>query len=248
MTCGIYKIENLINHKIYIGQSIHIEKRWMEHCIPSTKSLVGKAINKYGKENFSFQIIEQCEEHLLNERESYYIQYYQSLVPNGYNIEEKDTERTQYFCNYTKDVLFKIISDIKNSELSFSEIAIKYGLDLSMIYYLNRGDYHTLKGEIYPLREVKGLKMKKIHYCSNCGVEIKTNANLCVDCAHKAQRRCERPNREELKDLIRVESFVGIGKIYGVTDNAVKKWCKNYGLPSRKSDIKQITDEEWLKM
>ena len=164
MTCGIYKIENLINHKVYIGQSIHIEKRWSEHCIPSTKSLVGKAINKYGKENFSFQILEECEKPLLNERESYYIRYYQSLVPNGYNIEEKDTDKTQYFSNYTKEVFLSIISDIKNSELSFSEIATKYGLDLSMVYYLNRGDYHTISGESYPLRAVKDFK-KQTHYC-----------------------------------------------------------------------------------
>lgn len=247
MICGIYKIENLINHKVYIGQSIHIEKRWKEHCIPSAKSLVGKAIQKYGKENFSFQIVEECEEHLLNEKESYYIQYYQSLIPKGYNIEEKDTERVQFFCNYTKDVLLDIISDIKNSELSFSDIATKYKLDLSMVYYLNRGDYHTIKGENYPLRKVKSLK-KQNHYCSNCGVEIKTNANLCVDCAHKAQRKCERPTREQLKELIRVKSFVDIGKLYGVTDNSIRKWCKAYNLPNKKGDIKKITDEEWLKM
>ena len=51
---GIYKIENLINHKVYIGQSIHIERRWKEHCANSTSSVISKAIKKYGKENFSF--------------------------------------------------------------------------------------------------------------------------------------------------------------------------------------------------
>lgn len=44
MSIGIYKIENLINGKKYIGQSIHIEKRWQEHCQVSSKSLIGKAI------------------------------------------------------------------------------------------------------------------------------------------------------------------------------------------------------------
>ena len=48
---GIYKITNLINNKIYIGQSIHIERRWSEHCQPSAKSLIAKAIQKYGKEH-----------------------------------------------------------------------------------------------------------------------------------------------------------------------------------------------------
>jgi hypothetical protein len=42
--------------------------------------------------------------------------------------------------------------DIKQCELTFEEISLKYDLDLSMIYYINRGDYHTLENEMYPLR------------------------------------------------------------------------------------------------
>lgn len=247
MTCGIYKIENLLNGKIYIGQSVHIELRWQEHCRPSSKSLIGKAIKKYGKQNFTFQIIEECEESLLNEKESYYIQYFGSLVPNGYNIEEKDTERTQFFYNYDKSILLKIIEDIKYSSLSFSEIALKYDLGLSMIYYLNRGDYHTLKEEKYPLRQVKNFT-KQMHYCVDCGIEIKTSAERCPECSHKKQRKCERPTREELKQLIRQESFLSIGKRYGVSDNAVKKWCVAYNLPHKKSIIKQISNEDWNKI
>ena len=84
MSTGIYKIENLLNHKVYIGQSVHIETRWGEHCRKSAKSLVGKAIQKYGKENFSFEILEQCEQDKLNEREEFFIKLYNSVVPNGY--------------------------------------------------------------------------------------------------------------------------------------------------------------------
>ena len=54
---GIYKIENLLTHKIYVGQSIHIETRWQEHCRPSSDSVISRAIRKYGKENFSFEIL-----------------------------------------------------------------------------------------------------------------------------------------------------------------------------------------------
>jgi group I intron endonuclease len=56
MSIGIYKIENILNGKIYIGQSKHIETRWSEHCRESNqeKSLISKAIAKYGKENFIF--------------------------------------------------------------------------------------------------------------------------------------------------------------------------------------------------
>jgi len=45
--------------------------------------------------------------------------------------------------------------------------------------------------------------------------------------------------------MIRTNSFVSIGKQYGVSDNAVRKWCDGYKLPRRKRDIKEYTDEEW---
>ena len=73
MSIGIYKIENLLSHKIYIGQSINIEKRWKEHCQPSSNSLIAKDIQKYGKDNFSFIILEECLIDKLNEREDFYI-------------------------------------------------------------------------------------------------------------------------------------------------------------------------------
>lgn len=51
---------------------------------------------------------------------------------------------------------------------------------------------------------------------------------------HKKQRRCKRPSKEELNKLIHEKPFVQIGKMYGVSDNAVRKWCKQYNLEYRK--------------
>ena len=59
------------------------------------------------------------------------------------------------------------------------------------------------------------------------------------------RRVVERPAREELKDLIRNKPFTEIGKKFGVSDNAIKKWCDAYNLPRKKKDIKLISDEEW---
>ena len=64
---GIYKIENKLSGKAYIGQSINIEARWKRHILDSSHHLINeqsavihKAINKYGLENFSFVVLEEC--------------------------------------------------------------------------------------------------------------------------------------------------------------------------------------------
>ena len=70
----------------------------------------------------------------------------------------------------------------------------------------------------------------------------------CLHCQQIYSRQSERPSREELKQLIRNNSFVSLGKHFNVSDNAIRKWCKYYNLPHKVSDIKKFTDEEWLKI
>lgn len=72
MLKSIYKITNKLNGKIYIGQSINPFKRFKQHCYNTQiyKSLINEAINKYGKENFLFEILESDIEN-YNEREKY---------------------------------------------------------------------------------------------------------------------------------------------------------------------------------
>ena len=75
---GIYLIKNNINGKVYIGQSTNIYERWSEHKRIAKNDLTIKyplylAMRKYGIENFTFSIIEECSQELLNEREIYWI-------------------------------------------------------------------------------------------------------------------------------------------------------------------------------
>lgn len=83
---GIYKITNNINGKIYIGQSNNIQRRFSEHQNRGAASRipVDVAIQKYGKENFSFEIIEECTIEQLNQKETYWINHFNS-IENGYN-------------------------------------------------------------------------------------------------------------------------------------------------------------------
>jgi hypothetical protein len=86
----IYKILNKINGKIYIGQTIGtLEHRMSQHKANNKKnSIIGKAIQKYGWNNFDVEVIDEAETiEELNNKEIYWIGYYKSLVPNGYNIE-----------------------------------------------------------------------------------------------------------------------------------------------------------------
>lgn len=96
------------------------------------------------------------------------------------------------------------------------------------------------------LAELDAVKTHTLHYCQDCGKLLsESRATRCPECAHKARRVCERPSREELKQLIRTTPFTQLGQRFGVSDNAIKKWCKAEQLPYRKSDINTYSDEEW---
>ena len=88
---GIYKIENKINGKIYIGQSIAIKIRWQQHKYEAkmgeSQAPLYRALRKYGIENFSFEILEECPQESLNEREIFWIAFYKSNNRDfGYNV------------------------------------------------------------------------------------------------------------------------------------------------------------------
>ena len=85
---GIYKIENLINHKVYIGQSINIFRRWKDHMrnLKNNKQThLYLAMKKYGIENFSFEIIKETYDR--DYWEMFLIQIYHATDNKfGYNV------------------------------------------------------------------------------------------------------------------------------------------------------------------
>jgi hypothetical protein len=84
--------------------------------------------------------------------------------------------------------------------------------------------------------------IKKHNHCADCGKEIALSSTWCPKCAAKHNRACKvdeclRPSKQELLELIQTKPFTEIGRMYGVSDNAIRKWCKNMGLPTTKKEL-----------
>lgn len=84
IVCGIYKITDLTTEQYYIGQSVDCGKRWADHIKAGlgidnngTNKLY-KAMQAHGVENFTFELLESCERKLLDEKEKFFINLYQS--------------------------------------------------------------------------------------------------------------------------------------------------------------------------
>lgn len=95
----------------------------------------------------------------------------------------------------------------------------------------------------YPLR-AKKINVKPQEYretICKCGNPKSKGSLCCVECAHKQQRITERPEPIILAQEIIEMGFVGTGKKYGVSDNAIRKWCVAYNMPKKKEELK-----EWL--
>ena len=87
-------------------------------------------------------------------------------------------------------------------------------------------------------------------YCIDCGKLITPKSTRCIECNNKLNITDinDKVSREKLKQLIRNHSFTYVGQVFGVTDNAIRKWCIKYNLPYKSSEINKYTDEEWLEI
>jgi group I intron endonuclease len=110
MGCGIYLIENKINNKKYVGSSINIKVRLMNHKYYLRKNYhannyLQNSYNKYGEENFNFKILELCNETELINKENFYIKHYNANdLTQGYNLATVNEFRRN---NYNKEVKIK---------------------------------------------------------------------------------------------------------------------------------------------
>lgn len=233
---GIYRIKNQINGKCYIGQSVNIERRWREHRNYSSQNShypLYKDFRKFGLENFCFEVVEECSVSELNAKEEEWIQKENSFYC-GYN----QTLGSSYphFQKLSKENLEEISNLLKNTIKTNEEIAIIFNISDEIVSGINTGRYHRRDID-YPIRNQK----TKFSTCLDCGKAISLGASRCVECSLKERRTVERPSKEELFMLLRQDpNFSKLGRKYGVTDNAVRKWCKFYNIPTKTSEYKAM--------
>ena len=113
-------------------------------------------------------------------------------------------------------------------------------LDQKEIFYIKQFDCITPKGyNVLPGGEAPP---KKIKYCKECGsiLSNSTIGELCAKCCPKTTRKVERPSKEELYILLKENNgnFSKLGRMFGVCDNSIRKWCNLYNLPTHSKDYK----------
>ena len=88
-TSCIYMIKNRINGKMYIGQTINLQKRWGQHLYRNKRKGINQAIKKYGMKNFDVIVVEEnIKLDKVNEREKYWIKHFNTFKGRGYNLNE----------------------------------------------------------------------------------------------------------------------------------------------------------------
>lgn len=163
---GIYKVENKINKKVYIGQSVNIKNRWESHKnnhnnanLKDFNTKFYKALRKYGIDNFSFEIVEECSKEKLDEREIYWIRYFDSFK-NGYNSTiggqiGNTIEENHPMTDLTNLQILELKKELKESKISEYELAKKYSISQSEISNINRGKrWSTIGDYSYPIRKL----------------------------------------------------------------------------------------------
>jgi group I intron endonuclease len=196
----IYKITNKIDNKIYIGQTIgDLERRWKGHLNKGSNCRYLKyAINKYGVDNFDFKLVCITFDNQLDDMEIKYIEQYNSLVPNGYNLrmggnsgrhnaETKqkisETLKKRYdngLIRLNNPRIGKPLSEITKKKLSEAHKGKKISQES-----INKRIISRRKNKIIQL-DIDGNILNSFDSCKEAGEYIgTTTSNICMCCNGK---------------------------------------------------------------
>ena len=191
MIIGIHKITNLVNGHAYIGQSTDIKRRWENHKITAyNKNYAGymyplyQAIRKYGIEQFSFEILEECDYKLLNEKEMYYIQQYDTFY-HGYN-QTLGGDCATHSSKLTIEQVQEIQNKLLTQKYTLRALANEYGVHTDTIRDINNGTTWAylnpnLKFQLY-ISVKSPLYVHTNKICPICGNTKDKQAKTCRQC------------------------------------------------------------------
>lgn len=245
---GIYKFTNTITGESYIGQSVNIDKRFIQHKNrhdPRQKTYENTYFHEmlwhYGFCNFSFEILEQCSKEQLNEKEKYYIEKYKTIYPYGYNKTYGGQDSGHTMKVDCIDTIIEIQELLKTTDLSNSEIGSLYNMSDQTISDINSGRTWFFDTIQYPIRNGRKVFNKRFEKrtCSCCGklISKKAKSGLCHNCL--CESISKKPDKDTLYKLLCKNSFCSVARKYGVTDNAVRRWCDIYNIPRKSSYYKE---------
>lgn len=236
---GIYKITNNINGKVYIGKSVDIKERWKKHKRnynnikkKSYNFSLYQAIRKYGLDNFSFEVVEECKREQLNEKEVYWIKEYQSYplsLGKGYNMTPGGE------CGRVSKIdIYKIINLLQNTDLSQQEIAKRENTRIEIISNINNGKYSWhLNNVTYPIRARK--KRKKLTHCPICGNIMHYKSKTCIKCTKKPPI----PSKLELLTVFNDLKYkvYNVAEYYRTSEKIIQIWGRKYGFKCQNKKI-----------
>lgn len=179
MGCGIYKIENLIDKKVYIGSSVNMTDRERRHFNMLSKGThdnqhLQNAFNKIGKESFNFQIIEECDNSKLIERENFHIT---SLKSNdsefGYNMATVNEFRRNTFNDEVKVKLSRY-NQLKNENFKTFSLTNIQTNNIFIFETLVDGANYLIQND-FAHGKARNVRMK----ISNClrGLKVNNGSN-----------------------------------------------------------------------
>lgn len=161
MIIYIYRYKNLVTNNSYIGKTNNVERRHREHISESQNpnhhcynTLFCKKIRQYGIENFELSILEEANETNWQERERYWIKYFNSFEGDGYNMTSGgDEEYTNKQKLLTDKEAQQIIEELRDSDESQSIIASNWNISETLLSNINQGLKYRQENINYPIRK-----------------------------------------------------------------------------------------------
>lgn len=137
------------------------------------------------------------------------------------------------------EILFVVTEEMEMYEIPVTEITSGSQMGLGPDRQKYRVDNIPTEYNGYQKKEKKSNPRTKDYFCSKCNKEISKNkTGLCINCYNQQQiEDSNRPNKLTLAKEIVENGFEAVGRYYGVSGNAIKKWCKAYEIPHLKKEL-----------